>query len=72
MQPTGGFFMKGIKLLSLDIAIVLLGFVVFFLSLVVSSVMFDEAFRNVSFIINIISVIIIFSGVNTLCNDLFS
>ncbi len=63
--------MKGIRLLSLDIAIILLGFAVFLLSLVVSSVMWDEAFRYVSFIINIISVFIIFSGANTFCDDLF-
>lgn len=63
--------MKGIKILSLDIAIILLGFLVFFLSLVVSSVMWDEIFRYISFIINIVSVIIIFSGANTFCDDLF-
>lgn len=63
--------MKAVKLLSLDIAIILLGFIVFFLSLVVSSVMWNDVFKYVSFIINIISVIFIFSGVNTFCDDLF-
>ncbi len=59
-------------ILSLDITIILLGIIVFLLSLVISSIMFFEIYKYLSFFVNLLSVIIIFSGVNTLCNDIFN
>lgn len=59
-------------ILSLDITIILLGIIVFLLSIVISSIMFFEVYKYLSFFVNLLSVIVIFSGVNTLCNDIFN